>query len=373
MTSCDQTNILSQPAVDLKDNDENNFDKDDWIEFSDMNQTQYTLLLSSFSLATSFISHPLTVVAVRLQAGSSIAGGLTSNQHGLMNNLLWTYKNMGVRGLFRGWLPIATMGMPSNVVYFNIVEITREKFQKSLRNAFPSMSPVMVDGVQATASALIANFISLIPYVPAELISSRLIVQRQAEIGMSAVSRSILSEKGYSGFFRGFSASFYVNCIAGTQWWFAYSTCKRLGAQSDIGKSHPFVVDAAAGLLAGLSSIFVSHPFDTVKTRIMTGGGDLSVVQSAADARTASATLLSPSHPQQHSSAQLFPSVANRASFAQVFRHIVKTDGYRGLYRGLSASMYQAAIGSTLFATSYEVIKSLSSTHPEQRHGISYD
>lgn len=353
--------------------DENTFDKDDWIEFSDMNQTNYTLLLSTFSLATSFISHPLTVVAVRQQAGSAITGDVSAANRGLVNSLVWTYKTMGAKGLFRGWVPIATMGMPSNVVYFNIVEITRERFQKSLRHAFPNMSPVMVDGLQASASAVIANFISLIPYVPAELISSRLIVHKTPEVGMKAVSQMIFQEKGYTGFFRGFSASFYVNCIAGTQWWFAYSTCKRLGTQTELGKQHPFVVDAFAGLVAGLSSIFVSHPFDTVKTRIMTGGGDLRLINDTVNSGTSSASLLSPSHPQQHASAQLLSMSSHRASFVQVFRHIVKSDGYKGLYRGLSASMYQAAIGSTLFATSYELIKSMSSTHPEQRHGISYD
>jgi hypothetical protein len=349
------------------------FDKNDWIEFSDMNKGYYTFLLSTFSLATSFVSHPFTVVAVRQQAGSTITGDLASSQHGLLNNLKWTYKSMGLQGLFRGWVPIATMGMPSNVIYFNIVEITRERFQKALRHSFPSLPPMVIDGAQSVASAIVANFISLIPFVPAELISSRLIVQRKSDMGMTSVSRMIFQEKGYSGFFRGFSASFYVNCVAGTNWWFTYSTCKRLGTQTEVGKQHPFVVDSLSGLCAGLASILVSHPLDTVKTRIMTGGGDLSFLRNTKDVATASAALLSPSHPQQHSSAQLFSLSSQRASFAQVFRNIVSTDGYRGLYRGLSASMYQAAIGSTLFAASYEVIKSMASTRSDQNLGISFD
>lgn len=335
----------------------------EWIEFSDMNQSYYTFLLTSFSLTTSLISHPLTVIMVRQQAGASITG----ESHvggGILSNIASTYRSLGMRGLFRGWLPLASMGMPSNVIYFNIVEITREYFQKVIRDAFPNVSDVAVDGMQSTCSSLIANFVSLIPYVPAELISSKLIVQKKLGMGMTAVSRSIYQERGVGGFFRGFSASFYVNCISGAQWWFAYSTCKRMGAHTEIGKEYPLAVDAISGLVSGLSAVLVSHPFDTIKTRIMTGYG-IHSGNNNGGVSSGPTTIISPQHPQQHTSVQLFPSsgrgVQSASSYLQIFRHVLRNEGYRALYRGMPASLYQAAIGSTLFATSYEFIKTSSS------------
>jgi len=297
----------------------------EWIGFSKLNKFYYTALLSSFSLTTSLLSHPLTVLTVRQQAGAAITGDAYL-QPSLLMNLSHTYRTLGVRGLFRGWLPIASMGMPSNVVYFNIIEVTREKFQKSLRKTFPTWSSPVVDGVQAIGSSIIANFISLIPYVPAEVISSRLIVQKRDGLGMTGISRSIFAEQGTRGFFRGFSASFYVNFVSGAQWWFMYSTCKRLGAESEVGKQHPVYVDAFSGLCAGLTSVLVSHPLDTIKTRIMTN------------------------------------QTITKQSFWSVMRSVVQKEGFRALFRGLPPSLYQAALGSTLFATSYELIKTASSS-----------
>jgi hypothetical protein len=298
----------------------------EWIRFSKLNKFYYTALLSSFSLTTSLIFHPLTVLTVRQQAGAAITGDVYS-QSSLPMNLSHTYRTLGVRGLFRGWLPIASMGMPSNVIYFNIIEITREKFQKSLRKTFPTWSSPVVDGVQAVGSSIIANFISLVPYVPAEVISSRLIVQKRDGLGMTGISRAIYAEQGSRGFFRGFTASFYVNFVSGAQWWFMYSTCKRLGSENEVGKQHPVFVDAVSGLCAGMSSVLVSHPLDTIKTRIMTN--------------------------QQCSSKQAFWSV---------MKAVIQKEGFRALFRGLPPSLYQAALGSTLFATSYELIKTASSS-----------
>lgn len=298
----------------------------EWIGFSKLNKFYYTALLSSFSLSTSLLSHPLTVLTVRQQAGAAITGDVYL-QPSLLMNLSHTYRTLGVRGLFRGWLPVASMGIPSNVVYFNIIELTREKFQKSLRKTFPTWSAPMVDGVQAVSSSLIANFISLIPYVPAEVISSRLIVQKRDGLGMIGISRLIHAEQGTRGFFRGFTASLYVNSVAGAQWWFMYSSCKRLGAENEFGKAHPVYVDAFSGLCAGLTSVLVSHPLDTIKTRIMTNQ-DTSIKQA----------------------------------FWNVMQTVVKKEGFHALFRGLPPSLYQAALGSTLFATSYELIKTTSSS-----------
>lgn len=87
-----------------------------------------------------------------------------------MNALKFTLKEIGWRGLFRGWTPIAVMGIPSQVLYFSVNEYTRELIQDSLHGRFFNLSPVFVDGIQSIASGVIANSLSLIPFVPADVI-----------------------------------------------------------------------------------------------------------------------------------------------------------------------------------------------------------
>ena len=308
LTSSDQ-----KPALEAGDN---------WVNFSDMNKLSYTISLTSFSVAASLFTHPLTVLTVRQQAATAITG---DNKHlgmSISNALKHSYQTLGVRGLFRGWLPIATMGAPSNVIYFGMIEATREMFQKQFKSALPNAPEIVIDLLQTSCSSVIATFVSLIPYVPAEVLSSKLIVQGKEGMGMMAMAQHIFKEKHVGGFFRGFSSSFLVGVVGGAQWWFSYGEFRKYGMRSEIGKEHPFLVEAGAGLFAGVTSTIVSHPLDTIKTRIMTSCVKTSV-----------------------------------QGFTSTFLQVLRRDGFRALFRGMPASVSQAALGSTIFASSYEMIK----------------
>ena len=122
------------------------------------------------------------------------------------------------------------MGLPSNVLYIKLTESTREVFQNKLKSLFPKLSFVYVDGIQAAMTGLVSNAISLIPYVPADVISARLIVQGlfysmilfvhlymhetnlhinagRKDIGALNMARLIYKERGFQGFFRGYNVS----------------------------------------------------------------------------------------------------------------------------------------------------------------------
>jgi hypothetical protein len=297
-----------------------------WVGFSDMNKLSYSISLTSYSLAGSLFTHPLTVLTVRQQAATIITGdkhvGLS-----IFNALKHSYSTLGVRGLFRGWLPIATMGAPSNVIYFGALEATRELFQEQFKSILPTAPEMAIDLLQTTCSSIVATFVSLIPYVPAEVLSSKLIVQGKDGLGMVAMAKSIYNEKRVGGFFKGFSSSFLVGVVGGAQWWFCYAEFRKYGSRTQIGKENPFLVEAGAGLLAGVSATIVSHPLDTIKTRIMTSCAQTSSL-----------------------------------GFGRTLVHVIQRDGFKALLRGLPANVSQAALASTIFASSYELIKKTSST-----------
>lgn len=317
---------LTMRSVDLT-SEENRLKRtgtdDTWINFSDLNKVYFTTLLGMFSVFTSFISHPFTVIAVRQQVDSSMLGELKHRQQNMGHVVRSVVSKFGPVALFRGFLPMATLGPPSNVIYFSSIESSRESLQPLVLQVMPSLSSEGVELIQACFSSIVSNFISLIPYVPAEVVSSRIIVSPH-KIGMAEMCKNIYRSQGVRGFFKGFHASFGVCVTSGFQWWWTYALCRRVGLQTELGKSKPLFMEAVSGCVAGLSAVVVSYPIDTIKTRIMSSSG------------------------------------GQIPTFRATFRQVVKKDGYRALFRGLPASLSQAALGSTIFATCYETIKTAS-------------
>lgn len=202
---------------------------DSWLQYSELDQNKFTISLAMFSVASSLVTHPLNVLMTRQQAGvssnqapihsSSSKSTVTANNphastsaplstsSSVTNELMRSVKTIGLAGLFRGFIPVACMGLPSNVIYLELTESTREALQSKLKSVFPKLSLVYFDGIQSFVSGLISNSVSLIPFVPADVLSARLIVQGRKDIGVYNMARLIYKEGGVHGFFRGYSIS----------------------------------------------------------------------------------------------------------------------------------------------------------------------
>jgi len=235
-----------------------------WLNYSQMDKATYTSLLTGFSLLSSLATHPLNVITTRQQA---LPPGDVKRE-GMHEVLQKTWSTLGWRGLFRGWMPIAIMGIPSQVIYFTITESSREYMQVALPSFLPSIGPSRIDLIQATLSSVVANAVSLVPYVPAELISCRLMVQEREGLGMVAMTKKVWKEEGAAGLFRGFNASLAVGVFFSAQWWWTYSVCRREGSKVQLLNQNPFLLDAVAGLFSGVFSTSVAHPLDTVRIKL---------------------------------------------------------------------------------------------------------
>jgi hypothetical protein len=242
-----------------------------WIEFSEMNVTIFTLLLTAFSLTTSLLTHPLNVITTRQQAGSIITGDNKLNSNKSMFKLFQsTLSSIGWKGLFRGYLPMSLAGIPSQIVYFNTTESSREYLQSKLPLYLPIQSPAAIDAIQSCFSSILANATSLILYVPGEVVSSRLQVQPRKGIGMINMTKQIFKKDGLKGLYRGFNASLISGGLFSAVFWGCYSTCRREFSNIDYLVSNPIILDGAGGAVAGIVATVATHPLDTIKTRIMT-------------------------------------------------------------------------------------------------------
>ena len=315
-------------VVDGDDGDES------WIGYKDLDQNRFQGSLTTMALVSSLILQPFNVLTTRQQAGTIITGDCPKvMQHTVAESLVHYRRELGWKGLFRGWLPVACMGVPSQLVYLSITEKTRETFQTSLKKMLPTMNGVAIDTAQSAATALLANAFSLLPFVPAEVISSRMIVQPAKGIGMFNMMSLIYREgRDYGGrtggiqaFYRGFNISFVYGVVLSTVWWGVYSSARRELQNYPVLKNQPpSALDATAGLAAGLISTCCAHPLDTVKTRIMTG-----------------------------TSLAYLPILST-------MRGIIFAEGYRALWKGLPAAAVHGTLSSTGFALSYEIIKRFS-------------
>jgi hypothetical protein len=220
-----------------------------WVNYSEMNKYTYTTMLTALGVGSSLLTQPFNVVTTRQQAGRSVTGdpvhsSVYSAMKGYVNTLGW-------RGMFRGWAPVGLMGVPSQLIYLTITESTRESFQKSLRSILPDASSATIDGLQASGTSIIANAVSYVPYVPAEVISSRMMIQGRKGSNMRQIVKIIWKEDGFKGFYRGFNASLLYGILLSAQWWWSYSVCRREFTRIDFLKSNPLLLDASTGLVAG--------------------------------------------------------------------------------------------------------------------------
>lgn len=289
-----------------------------WVNYSEMDQSKFTSSLTIFSLASSFVTHPLNLITTRQQSGRDTSTG------NILRDIATTATTVGFRGLFRGWMPIAVMGLPSNVLYLVITESSRESLQNRIKAIYPNIPALYLDGVQSFASSIAANAVSLVPYVPADVISCRLITQQGREnIGALRMAKLIIKESGAKGLYKGFQVSLIFNSIFSFNWWLAYSQTRRLCVSYKSLADQPLAIDIISGMSAGVAATVFLHPLDTIKTRIMTSQGNL----------------------------------LHAGSIWHTARSVIRNDGYWALYRGLPASMYQSIISSAGFALVYELIK----------------
>lgn len=295
--------------------------EDDWINYSDMDTNKYSSLLTALGLTSSLLTHPLTVLTTRQQAGIENTKHSGTN---VFSGILDLHSRFGFKGLIRGWTALASMGIPSQLLYFNTTESSREWLQRRIRQVFPTLTSDIIDGFQSALSSIAANSVSLLAYVPADVVSSRLIVLESNSTNTLSMIKLIYKESGYKGFYAGYGPSLVVASVYSAQWWWIYSVSRRKIKYFNYFDKRNAVLDAISGLFAGVGAGIMTHPLDTIKTRIMTS------------------------------------TAIQKNTFIKTFDNVIKTEGTKALFRGLVPSVYVSCISSIGFAMSYEFLKVLS-------------
>jgi hypothetical protein len=217
---------------------------------------------------------------------------------------------------------------------------------------------VVAEGATLALAAAAANVPTLLIYTPVEVVSARAFTVAAAAAAAAAAAsssssggatagappplrsaalsaiRHVYATGGLAGFWAGYGASLATHAPGCAIWWSVYAMARRrltraptplADAPPPTTPTHPiplWLAEAGAGLAAGVTSAVVTHPLDTVRTRL----------QSRADGAAA-------------------------GGWATTARALWARAGPRGFFAGVGLRAMELGPLSAVGATLYELVK----------------
>ncbi|KAI9310527.1 mitochondrial carrier domain-containing protein [Dichotomocladium elegans] len=263
---------------------------------------------------TSLLMTPLDVVKTRLQS-QQISG--VRHLNGTMDGLVKIVRHEGPGAVFRGLSAGLVMSVPATVTYFVGYDYIRDQIQQSMFHdtVFNKYSPLWAGGVARTIAATIVS--------PIELFRTR-IQAAQGPEGFASVWRGIVHmvhREGAGSLWRGLVPTMLRDVPFSAIYWMGYEQVKQyLNESKHYDTPSNFQVAFIAGASSGMFAAILTHPFDVLKTQRQVSSGD--------DAR-----------------------------FGRLTKRIISTQGYRGLFRGVTPRVLKVAPSCAIMISSYEVGK----------------
>lgn len=263
-------------------------------------------------------------------------------------------RNEGFFTLWRGLSPTLLMAIPANMIYFTGYEWLRYDKKSPLAKMDYDSAPLVAGAVARVVAATAIG--------PIELFRTRL----QASHGDTATShvrdtlnsmQESLRTQGYRSLWRGLSLTLWRDVPFSAMYWWGYETVRekltaarergrgrsyegdigaRRRSQSQENHRETFTDSFTAGCLSGALACIATMPFDVGKTRTQvyhdTGK---SVAGHAGQAAAA---------PEEQ-------------TMFRLLRHIVKTEGVPGLFRGWMPRVMKVAPACAIMISSFEMGK----------------
>ena len=292
--------------------------------------TQVILSGAVAGLVSRFCIAPLDVLKIRLQLSyhslaespSRSAGIRPTSPSGIVAVARDILKYEGITAFWKGNIPAEGLYLSYGAVQFLAYRSTNEVIDKLGDGKVPGSVKSFVAGALAGTAATTATY-------PLDLLRTRFAAQGTEKVyaGLAASIRDITRHEGYTGFFRGLSAGIGQVVPYMGLFFAMYEGFKPVLAQLEL----PFrSSDAVAGIAASVLSKSAVFPLDTVRKRLQVQG---------------------PTRSRYIGGAKM--PVYDRG-ILNTISVIVKMEGARGLYRGLTVSLIKAAPASAVTMWTYE-------------------
>lgn len=289
---------------------------------------------ASAAIVARLACHPLDTAKARLQGPRGME--FRSTGHALRV----TFREEGVRGLYRGVGATIVGGSPAMVIYLATYEVSKARLESvHLVKDSPFLGHFTAGLLAEAASCLI--------FVPVDVVKERLQVQRKGEEGgykgSTHALRTILKKEGLRGIYKGYGATLLSFGPFSAFYFMFYEQAKAIAKRTintdkqDPEKGDlPFPVTLGTSAAAGALAAFITNPLDMAKLR-------LQVQRGAIAASTPSAN-----------------NVSNTTNYANMFdgiRKIYKEGGIRHLFKGAGARVAFHTPSTAIIMMSYEEFK----------------
>jgi solute carrier family 25 phosphate transporter 23/24/25/41 len=276
---------------------------------------------------------PLARLTILFQLQGMQSEGAVLSRPNLRREASRIINEEGYRAFWKGNLVTVVHRIPYTAVNF----YAYEKY-----NLFFNSNPVVQSFIGNTSGNPIVHFVSgglagitaATATYPLDLVRTRLAAQRNAIYyqGIEHTFRTICREEGILGLYKGLGATLLGVGPSLAISFAAYETFKTFWLSHRPNDSNA-VVSLGCGSLSGIVSSTATFPLDLVRRRMqLEGAGGRARVYTTG----------------------LFGT----------FKHIFKTEGMRGLYRGIIPEYYKVVPGVGIAFMTFEELKKLLSTVP---------
>ncbi|KAL8167923.1 hypothetical protein V2J09_009422 [Rumex salicifolius] len=232
----------------------------------------------------------------------------------------------GLRAFWKGNMVTIVHRLPYSAVNFYSYEHYKTFLQSSLRS---DSSNLVKDAAIHFVSGGLSGITSAAVTYPLDLVRTRLAAQRSAVYyrGLSHALCTIVKEEGFLGLYKGLGATLLG---VGPTIAISFSVYETLRShwQSQRPDDSRIITSLACGSLSGIASSTVTFPLDLVRRRMQLEG-------AAGQARV------------------------YRTGIAGTLGQIFRTEGMRGLYRGILPEYYKVVPGVGIAFMTYETLKTL--------------
>ncbi|KAH8674788.1 mitochondrial thiamine pyrophosphate carrier 1 [Tricladium varicosporioides] len=292
-------------------------------------KSQVVIAGATAGLIARFIIAPLDVVKIRLQLQTHSLSDPLSHRNlrgspiykGTLPTLKHILREEGITGLWKGNIPAELMYVSYSAIQFTAYRSVTLGLQTTFgEHQLPAAAESFIAGASAGAIATTATY-------PLDLLRTRFAAQGTEKIYSSLIAsvRDIARYEGPRGFFQGLGAGIgqiipYMGMFFAT-----YESLRSPMAnlQMPFGSG-----DATAGVIASVIAKTGVFPLDLIRKRLQ--------VQGPTRSRYI------------HKNIPVYRGVF------RTMQHILKNEGTRGLYRGLTVSLFKAAPASAVTMWTYE-------------------
>ncbi|KAI5655477.1 hypothetical protein M9H77_32664 [Catharanthus roseus] len=223
----------------------------------------------------------------------------------------------GVTGLYRGISTNIASTAPISAVY----TFTYESVKGTLLPFFPKEYESFAHCTAGGCASIATSFI----FTPSERIKQQMQIGSRYQNCWNALL-GIIGKGGLPSLYTGWGAVLCRNIPHSVIKFYTYESLKKLLSSVQLGGQTNTCATLVAGGLAGSTAALFTTPFDVVKTRLQT---------------------------QNPGSINQYHGVLD------TLKEIAKSEGLKGLYRGLTPRLFMYMMQGALFFASYESLKSL--------------